>query len=104
MTFSEAVLDKIHSSPVDAGRKRDMAKMWQASDPDALSNAAAHRVADSILGKKNSIYFDWEACRVHEGYYRIKPGIDYCIRRARAYAPHADLIWMETGKPGIPDA
>lgn len=81
-----------------------MVKMWEASDPDSLSNADAHRVADTVFGKKNSIYFDWEACRVREGYYRIKPGINYCIRRARAYAPYADLIWMETGKPGIPDA
>lgn len=104
MTFGEAVLDKIHSLPVDEGRKRDMIKMWTASDPNSLSNAAAHRVADAILGKKDSIYFDWEACRVREGYYRIKPGIEYCIQRARAYAPHADLIWMETAKPGIPDA
>lgn len=104
MTFSEAVLDKIRSLHVDEGRKREMVKMWKASDPDALSNAAAHRVADSIFGKKNSIYLDWEACRVREGYYRIKPGIDYCIQRARAYAPHADLIWMETAKPGLPEA
>jgi isocitrate lyase len=98
------VLDKIHSLHVDEGRKSEMVKMWQTSDPDALSNAAANRVADSIFGKKNSIYLDWEACRVREGYYRIKPGIDYCIQRARAYAPHADLIWMETATPGIPDA
>ena len=77
MTFGEAVLDKIHSLPVDEGRKRDMIKMWTASDPNSLSNAAAHRVADAILGKKDSIYFDWEACRVREGYYRIKPGIEY---------------------------
>ena len=104
MTFSEAVTDKIHSLRVDERRKREMIAMWQQSDPDALSNAAANRVADSIFGKKNSIYLDWEACRVREGYYRIKPGIDYCIQRARAYAPHADLIWMETAKPGIPDA
>lgn len=96
MTFGEAVLDKIDSLPVDEGKKRDMVKAWEASDPDSLSNAAAHRVANSIFGKKNSIYLDWEACRVREGYYRIKPGIEYCIRRGRAYAPHADLIWMET--------
>ena len=104
MTFGEAVLDKIRSSPVGKDRKHEMARKWEASDPNSLSNAEAHRVADSILGKKNAIYFDWEACRVREGYYRIKPGIDYCIRRACAYAPYADLIWMETGKPGIPDA
>jgi len=104
MTFGEAVLDKIHHLHIDKRRKQDMVKMWEASDPDSLSNADAHRVADTLFGKKNSIYFDWEACRVREGYYRIKPGINYCIRRARAYAPYADLIWMETGKPGIPDA
>ena len=96
MTFGEAVLDKIHSLPIDEGRKRSMVSRWEASDPDSLSNGAAHRIADSIFGKKNSIYFDWEACRVREGYYRIKPGIEYCVRRGRAYAPYADLIWMET--------
>ena len=96
MTFGDAVLDKIRSLRISAGRKRAMVNKWQASDPNALSNAEAHRVADSIFGQKNSIYLDWEACRVREGYYRIKPGIDYCIQRARAYAPHADLIWMET--------
>ena len=73
-----------------------MISRWEASDPDSLSNGAAQRVADSIFGKKNSVYFDWEACLVREGYYRIKPGIEYCVRRGRAYAPYADLIWMET--------
>ena len=53
---------------------------------------------------KIQVYFDWEKCRVREGYYQIKPGIDYCIQRAKAYAPHADLIWMETKIPSIPDA
>jgi isocitrate lyase len=104
MTFGEAVLDKIASLPVAQGKKQEMVRMWQASDPNTLSNAAARRVADKIIGRKNSIYFDWDACRVREGYYRIKPGIDYCIQRGRAYAPFADLIWMETAKPGIPDA
>mmetsp|Transcript_43740 Transcript_43740/g.105495 ORF Transcript_43740/g.105495 Transcript_43740/m.105495 type:complete len:173 (+) Transcript_43740:1299-1817(+) len=30
--------------------------------------------------------------------------LEYCIQRACAYAPYCDLIWMETGKPGIPEA
>ncbi|ACI64459.1 isocitrate lyase [Thalassiosira pseudonana CCMP1335] len=104
MTFGEAVLDKILSSGVSQRKKDEMSRMWYASDPDTLSNANARRIADSIFGAKNSIYFDWEACRVREGYYRVKPGIEYCIQRARAYAPYADLIWMETATPGIPDA
>jgi isocitrate lyase len=104
MTFGEAVLDKIASLPVSQGKKQEMTRMWQASNPNTLSNAAARRVADKIFGQKDSIYFDWEACRVREGYYRIQPGIDYCIQRAIAYSPFADLIWMETAVPGIPDA
>mmetsp|Transcript_4601 Transcript_4601/g.12924 ORF Transcript_4601/g.12924 Transcript_4601/m.12924 type:complete len:659 (-) Transcript_4601:560-2536(-) len=105
MTFGDAVLAKIESMRGASGpEKADMRRRWEEADPNGMSNAQARRTADSIFGQKNSIYFDWEACRVREGYYQLQPGIDYCIRRARAYAPHADLIWMETKIPGIPDA
>mmetsp|Transcript_18169 Transcript_18169/g.30123 ORF Transcript_18169/g.30123 Transcript_18169/m.30123 type:complete len:567 (-) Transcript_18169:106-1806(-) len=104
MTFGEAVLDKIDRLNVNVNQKRRMTNQWMAADPNTLSNTKARRVAQSIFGQKDSIYFDWEQCRVREGYYLIKPGIEYCIQRARAYAPHADLIWMETKIPGIADA
>jgi isocitrate lyase len=105
MTFGDAVLAKIQSlANVSERQKRQMADRWMASDPDAMSNAKARRTADAILGQRNAVYFDWELCRAREGYYRLKSGIDYCIQRARAYAPYCDLIWMETAKPGIPEA
>mmetsp|Transcript_23675 Transcript_23675/g.36533 ORF Transcript_23675/g.36533 Transcript_23675/m.36533 type:complete len:568 (+) Transcript_23675:25-1728(+) len=102
-TFGDAVLDKINSIP-NGPTRQNMLNTWNAADPDTLSNAEARRVADRLFGRDNSIYFDWDACRVREGYYRLKAGIDYCIQRARAYAPYADLIWMETKIPHIPDA
>jgi len=102
MTFGDAVLAKIENLAVDYAQKQRMRNRWMSSDPNTLSNKKARAVADSIFNEKNSIYFDWDLCRVREGYYRLKPGIEYCIQRGRAYAPHADLIWMETGKPGIP--
>eukprot|EP00934_Nitzschia_sp_Nitz4_P009066 Nitzschia sp. Nitz4//scaffold23_size168460//110851//112846//NITZ4_002232-RA/size168460-snap-gene-0.110-mRNA-1//1//CDS//3329543674//9056//frame0 len=104
MTFSEAVLAKIDASPVSAGTKAQMKAKWMAGDPDTYSNAEARKLADSIFGKVNSVFFDWEACRVREGYYQLRAGIAYCIQRARAYAPYADLIWMETAIPAISDA
>jgi isocitrate lyase len=104
LTFGDAVLAKIQSLNVSQRQKQQMTQKWMASDPDTLSNAEARRTADSIFGQRNSIYFDWELCRVREGYYQLQSGIDYCIQRARAYAPHCDLIWMETAKPGIPEA
>ncbi|GAA2174807.1 isocitrate lyase [Arthrobacter parietis] len=39
--------------------------------------------------------------RTPEGFYEVRNGIDPCIARARAYAPYADLIWMETGTPDL---
>jgi len=104
MTFGEAVLAEIEKASVAGYRKRQMRNRWLASSPETLSNAKARKLADQILGKKNAVYFDWEKCRVREGYYQLKAGIDYCIQRAIAYAPYADLIWMETKIPGIPDA
>jgi len=41
--------------------------------------------------------------RTPEGFYRLKEGsgVDNCIKRALAYAPYADLIWMETSVPSL---
>ncbi len=39
--------------------------------------------------------------RTVEGFFKTKPGIDQAISRGLAYAPYADLIWCETGKPDL---
>jgi isocitrate lyase len=39
--------------------------------------------------------------RTSEGYHRVRGGIEPCIARGRAYAPYADLLWMETGTPDL---
>jgi isocitrate lyase len=39
--------------------------------------------------------------RTGEGFYRIRNGVEPCIARGLAYAPHADLLWMETSKPDL---
>ena len=39
--------------------------------------------------------------RTIEGFYRTNPGIDQAISRGLAYAPYADLVWCETGKPDL---
>ncbi|MBD3402017.1 isocitrate lyase [candidate division GN15 bacterium] len=42
--------------------------------------------------------------RTAEGFYRVKSGLDQAIARGLAYAPYADLIWCETGKPDLEEA
>jgi isocitrate lyase len=39
--------------------------------------------------------------RTIEGFYRTRNGIDQAVSRALAYAPYADLVWCETGKPDL---
>ena len=39
--------------------------------------------------------------RTLEGFYRTKPGLQQAISRGLAYAPYADMIWCETGKPDL---
>ena len=42
--------------------------------------------------------------RTVEGFYRARKGLDQAIARGLAYAPYADLLWCETGKPNLQEA
>jgi isocitrate lyase len=42
--------------------------------------------------------------RTAEGFFRIEGGVDSAIARGLAYAPYADLLWMETSTPDIDEA
>jgi isocitrate lyase len=39
--------------------------------------------------------------RTVEGFYKTRKGLDQAVSRGLAYAPHADLVWCETGKPDL---
>jgi isocitrate lyase len=39
--------------------------------------------------------------RTSEGFFRVKNGLEQAISRGAAYAPYADLVWCETGKPDL---
>lgn len=39
--------------------------------------------------------------RTPEGFYVVKNGLDQAISRGVSYAPYADLVWCETGKPDL---
>lgn len=39
--------------------------------------------------------------RTNEGFYHVRNGLQQCIARGIAYAPYADLLWMETSHPDI---
>jgi isocitrate lyase len=39
--------------------------------------------------------------RTSEGFFRMKGGVEAAIARGVAYAPYADLVWMETSTPDL---
>lgn len=42
--------------------------------------------------------------RTAEGFFHVRRGIKAAIARGLAYAPYADLLWMETSKPNLQEA
>jgi len=94
MTFPDAVAKALKAKGQDASKwLKDSLKM---SLDQMMSAAAAMGLGEC--------YFDWNSARSVEGYFRIKGSTDFCIQRAIAFAPYADCIWMETGKPILAQA
>ena len=67
-----------------------------------VSHAKAVKVAKQEFGVE--IFWDWDAPRSREGYYRYQGGTQSCINRAVFYAPYCDALWMETAKPILSQA
>jgi isocitrate lyase len=42
--------------------------------------------------------------RTAEGFYRVRPGLYARVRRGLAFAPYADLLWLETSTPSLAEA
>jgi isocitrate lyase len=65
----------------------------------ARTDAAAADLLTSDIDEHDRPFCTGE--RTVEGFYRTKPGLEQAISRGLAYAPYADLIWCETGKPDL---
>ncbi|WP_459548250.1 isocitrate lyase [Nocardia sp. X0981] len=65
----------------------------------ARTDAEAATLITSDVDERDQQFLD--GTRTSEGFYGVKNGIEPCIARAKAYAPYADLIWMETGTPDL---
>ncbi|WP_287932281.1 isocitrate lyase [Arthrobacter sp.] len=68
----------------------------------ARTDAEAATLITSDVDERDKPFLTGE--RTAEGFYTVRNGIEPCIARGLAYAPHADLIWMETGTPDLEHA
>jgi len=65
----------------------------------ARTDAQAATLITSDIDERDQPYITGE--RTDEGFYRFRNGVDACVARGLAYAPHSDLLWMETGTPDL---
>jgi isocitrate lyase len=68
------------------------------------SRAEALTIAEREFGLRDAPFWDWDAPRTVEGYYRYQGGTQCAVNRAVAFAPYADLLWMETKRPILSQA
>ncbi|KAK1389021.1 Isocitrate lyase [Heracleum sosnowskyi] len=100
-TFSDCVVDAIKKSNVGEAQQTRMLNEWKnySSFEKCLSNRQAREIAER-LGLTN-LFWDWDLPRTREGFYRFQGSVMAAIVRGWAFAPHADLIWMETSSPNL---
>ena len=68
----------------------------------ARTDADSARLMTSDIDPADRPFLTGE--RTAEGFFRIKGGVEMAIARGLAYAPYADLLWMETSKPNLAEA
>ena len=65
----------------------------------ARTDAEAADLVTSDVDENDKPFLTGE--RTVEGFFKTRNGLDQSISRGLAYAPYADLIWCETGKPDL---
>jgi isocitrate lyase len=70
----------------------------------ARTDAESAKLITSDVDERDRAFITGE--RTPEGFFRLKDGtgLDHCIARGLAFAPHADLLWFETSHPDLEDA
>ena len=70
----------------------------------ARTDAESARLITSDVDERDRRFLTGE--RTAEGFFRLQEGtgLDHCIARGLAFAPHADLLWWETSHPDLDEA
>lgn len=63
---------------------------------------AANLLTSDIDPRDHTFILDDQ--RTSEGFFKVRCGLEQGIARGLAYAPYADLVWMETSKPDLEQA
>jgi isocitrate lyase len=97
VTFDEAVVQQLEKEGADQSSVDAYLKDVKAN-PN-LSLLKRRSIADGYT--KSPVYFNWDIPRTREGFYHFKAGIEAATKRAKEFAPFADLLWVETATPEV---
>lgn len=97
--FDEAVIDMINAGV--HVNKQGLIKEYLTA-VKGKSSSESRAIAKGLTGV--DIHWDWDSPRTREGFYRYQGGCNCAINRARAYAPYADMLWMESKLPDYKQA
>jgi isocitrate lyase len=70
----------------------------------ARTDAESANLLTADVDERDQPFIDQTKARTAEGFFHVKTGLAQAIARGLAYAPHADLLWCETGKPDLEEA
>ncbi|KAF3400153.1 Methylisocitrate lyase [Penicillium rolfsii] len=100
VTFDEAV--DAHLAAEGASQSaRDAYKSHVQKNPD-LSISRRRALANDYTN--SPVVWSCDVPRTREGYYHYRAGFPAATKRAKEFAPYADLLWVETGDPNVEKA
>ena len=70
----------------------------------ARTDAESANLLTADVDERDRPFIDTARGRTSEGFFHVRAGLEQAIARGLAYAPYADLIWCETGKPDLEEA
>lgn len=70
----------------------------------ARTDADAANLITNDIDERDHEFIQKDKGRTREGFYYVKNGLEQAINRGLAYAPYADLVWMETSHPDLDEA
>ena len=98
VTFDEAAVAHFEAHGVD---KTKIAEYQRKVTEERDMGITSRRKLTNAITPNSPVYWDWDVPRTREGYYHFRAGMEVATKRAIAFGPYADLLWVETGDPNV---
>lgn len=97
VTFDEAAVEQLRAQGVPEDKISAYTKAVESAPDTGITKR--RELANQYA--EQPIYFDWDIPRTREGFYHFRAGMKAATKRAIAFGPYADLLWVETGDPNV---